>query len=425
MAKAKKTKKAGHAKIIRLQAENVKRLRAVEIKADGNVVIVGGRNAQGKTSVLDSIMYAFAGQGTVCKVPIRRGERKASVRVELNSGLVVERSFTENGSYLKVTTKGDDRAFQSPQAMLDKLTGTLTFDPLAFVGMAPKDQAETLRAMSGLDFAKLDAERAQTYSDRRDANADVRLIRTRLDGMPDLVEVPEGAADSEKVGEQLKAAMAHNEKRADHARTIRRMGERIQENDAEIESLTKRIAELRNARNDWARDQGELVAAMEKMGPERDLTKLQQAVADLAGIAKTVEANNARAECEKDLTAATKKANALDKRIADIDAEKAKSIAASKLPVKGLTFDEDAVLYKGVPFDQASSAEQLVVSLEITASMNPHLRVVLCRDASLLDDDSMKLIAKFAKARDYQVWMERVGADDECSVVIEDGAIAE
>ena len=88
MAKAKKTKKAGHAKIIRLQAENVKRLRAVEIKADGNVVIVGGRNAQGKTSVLDSIMYAFAGQGTVCKVPIRRGERKASSATGFRRNLI-------------------------------------------------------------------------------------------------------------------------------------------------------------------------------------------------------------------------------------------------------------------------------------------------------------------------------------------------
>ena len=47
-------------KIIQLSAENVKRLIAVEIKPDGNLVQITGKNGQGKTSVLDSIWWALS-----------------------------------------------------------------------------------------------------------------------------------------------------------------------------------------------------------------------------------------------------------------------------------------------------------------------------------------------------------------------------
>jgi recombinational DNA repair ATPase RecF len=44
-------------KIVRLESTNYKRLKAVEIAPDpdGNLVIVAGKNGQGKTSILDSI----------------------------------------------------------------------------------------------------------------------------------------------------------------------------------------------------------------------------------------------------------------------------------------------------------------------------------------------------------------------------------
>lgn len=41
-------------KIISLIAENVKRLVAVEIKPDGNMVVISGKNGAGKTSAADA-----------------------------------------------------------------------------------------------------------------------------------------------------------------------------------------------------------------------------------------------------------------------------------------------------------------------------------------------------------------------------------
>ena len=48
-------------KIVSLQAENFKRLKAVEIKPDGSTVVITGKNAQGKSSILDSIFAAVGG----------------------------------------------------------------------------------------------------------------------------------------------------------------------------------------------------------------------------------------------------------------------------------------------------------------------------------------------------------------------------
>ena len=79
--------------------------------------------------------------------------------------------------------------------------------------------------------------------------------------------------------------------------------------------------------------------------------------------------------------------------------------------------------FDGKPFDQASSAEQLRVSVAMGIALNPTLRVLLVRDGSLLDKESFKMMAEMASEADAQVWIERVEDDDHVGIVIEDGAV--
>lgn len=49
-------------KINKLEIENVKRVKAVKIEPTANgLTVIGGKNKQGKTSVLDSIAWALGG----------------------------------------------------------------------------------------------------------------------------------------------------------------------------------------------------------------------------------------------------------------------------------------------------------------------------------------------------------------------------
>lgn len=81
-------------KIVSLEAQNVKRLKAVELTpAQDGLNLIGGKNGQGKTSVLDAIAWALGGEKFAPSKP-KRAESVTDpvIRVTLSNGFVVERS---------------------------------------------------------------------------------------------------------------------------------------------------------------------------------------------------------------------------------------------------------------------------------------------------------------------------------------------
>ena len=80
-------------KINQLVAENVKRIKAVKIEPTQNgLTIIGGKNNQGKTSVLDSIAYALGGEKYCPTQPNREGSTiPLHLHLVMSNGLVVER----------------------------------------------------------------------------------------------------------------------------------------------------------------------------------------------------------------------------------------------------------------------------------------------------------------------------------------------
>ncbi|MBQ7805324.1 AAA family ATPase [Rhodococcus sp. (in: high G+C Gram-positive bacteria)] len=131
-------------RVVKLEAENFKRLSAVEITPDpdASTVTIAGRNAQGKSSVIDALWSALAGsaaaKGTSTSRPIRDGESSARVTVDLGD-IVVTRTWTGDKTALKVESK-DGARYTSPQRMLDEMIGRLSFDPLAFASLSAKAQ---------------------------------------------------------------------------------------------------------------------------------------------------------------------------------------------------------------------------------------------------------------------------------------------
>src|SRR3990167_90897 len=140
-------------KIIRLSAENFKRLRAVEITPDGSVVVIRGRNAQGKTSVMDAIAAALGGKDLCREKPIRDGEERAEITVDLGE-YTITRVFTAKDSYLTVKN-ADGAKIANPQARLDGLIGKISFDPLEFTRTKPGDQVKLLAEITGVDFTDM------------------------------------------------------------------------------------------------------------------------------------------------------------------------------------------------------------------------------------------------------------------------------
>lgn len=420
-------------KIVKLESQNVKRLKAVSITPAGSTVVIGGMNGAGKTSVLDSIAYALAGGNALCEMPLRNGEKKGRVSVNLGD-LMVTRTFTPDGGGSLTVSNADGTAkYASPQKILDGLVGRLAFDPLEFSRMDARRQATTLQSLVGLDMSQFDAKRAALFQQRTDANRDLRRLEAQLLGLPEHHGVPSETVDVSALAEELREIEAHNQQqRALEAKAanIRAM---IREYAGLVDTITgtiKRLErELENERAKLISIEQKASAAQEELdglpAPQmRDGDPVRRRIADADSVNAKVRANAARARTLSEVVAARGLVDSLTEQIERVDADKATALAGAKMPIAGLAFSDAEVTLNGIPFSQCSSAEQLRISVAIALAMNPKLRVLLIRDGSLLDDNNLNMIAEMAEAADAQVWIEVVGEDAaKCSVIIEDGEV--
>lgn len=420
-------------KIVQFNADNVKRLRAVEIKPTGEIVTIAGRNGQGKSSILDSIWWALTGTEHIQAQPIRKGENKARIRLDLGE-LVVERKFTEKGSTLSVENAKGAR-FPSPQRMLDALLGELSFDPLAFARMKPADQFDELRRVSKLDLdvEELDRLNAGDYAKRTDVNRDAKAKRAQAEGIRIATDLPDERLDEAALIDEIQRAGQVN------AEIETRKGRRAQAqrdaNDKKAEGIRhrERAAKLREEAAELDKLASARLAEAADLEAKIDGADPLPEPVDVAGVrvklehAKQVNAKIAdrerRRAVEAEAAELEKQSAALSDSMAARDKAKSEAIARAQMPVPGLGFGANFITYNGVPFDQASDAEKLKVSLGIAMAANPKLRVIRIQDGSLLDEQSLATVAQMAKDGGYQVWIERVDMSGKLGVTIEDGEV--
>ena len=402
-------------RIVELKVQNIKRVRAVHLTPNGaSTVIVGGKNAAGKSSVLDAIAMALGGARAIPSDPVRHGAKRGSIVADLGE-LVVERVISSDGQTTLTVRDADGNRKSSPQRLLDELCARIAFDPLAFMAYEPAKQNETLRQLMGIDLTELDAERQRSYDRRTELNRDAKSARASSES----IVVPPNTPANPVVVTELLAQLAAANEQAGKVRT-------------HAEALTRVQGEVA----DLERDLRKLEAALmqKRMLASQLAREAPTAAPDTAAISKQIaeaETTNRQVNARGQRDALELKANRLDgeaakltARIDEIDAEKARLIAACAFPVPGLTLGESGPMLDGVPLDQASGAQKLRVSVALGIALNPRLKVLLVRDASLLDDTSLALVAEMAEAAGAQVWLERVGDGDPTAVVIADGQVS-
>ena len=407
-------------KIVKFSASNIKKLRAVEITPQGHVVQITGPNGAGKSSILDSIFWALSGSKEIPSQPIRQGEEKAFVKLDLGE-VVVTRKFTQSGTTLTVEAASGAR-FPTPQKMLDEICGTLSFDPLEFTRMASKAQLETLKGLVKLnvDVDALDGLNARDFEKRTEVNREVVRLKAQVQSLV----IPDTTQEDLELNESA---------------ILKEMEQASEINVAVSKAKINRQITIDNVER-WRKEQ----FATRKKIEEFDLL-IQDAEAALVlpiavptvvdVVALRVKAERARraTDTKRALAMRDSLTSQLKLQLQDADnltiamstrlKQKEDAIAQAEMPVAGLTFGEGEVVFNGVPFSQASQAEQLVVSTVIAMALNPKLRVIRIQDGSLLDSHNLGLIGKLAEKGDYQVWLETVQSNDPCAIHMEDGAV--
>lgn len=401
-------------KINELLIENVKRVKAVQFEpsADG-LTIIGGRNGQGKTSVLDAIAWALGGNNYKPSVPERDGALvPPNLHIELSNGLIVERKG--KNSTLKVT---DPNGNKSGQQLLNEFVSTLALDLPKFINGSDKDKADSLLKILGIGdvLSQLDTKENQLYAQRTEVGRIADRKKKAADEMPMYPNVPKepvSATELIKEQQEILARNGENErKRQDAARYERMLAETQIAFDEAKAALQKAEQDCLTARKSAEDLHDESTAELEKNLAEIEALNIKIR-ANSTKEAAEVEANNLQQEYD-----------GLTEQIESVREERNKLLDSAELPLPGLSVKDGKLIYNNMPWDGMSGSDQLKVATAIVRKLNPQCGFVLMDKLEQMDLETLQEFGVWLKQEGLQVIATRVSTGDECSIIIEDGMV--
>lgn len=368
-------------KINKLEIENVKRVKAVKIEPTANgLTIIGGKNNQGKTSVLDAIAWALGGD----RYRPSQAQREGSVippnlHIVMNNGLIVERRG--KNSDLKVT---DPNGKKAGQQLLNEFVEQLALDLPKFMEATSREKAQTLLQIIGVGprLADLERQEKELYNERTYIGRTADQKEKYAKEQPYYPEVPSVPVSASELIRQQQEILAQNGEN-------QRKRERRHQLEQEYQSVTEQIQAL--------------------------LAKQGQLEADLKIARETSEGltDRSTAELEENIS-----------NIEEIRSQKTDLLKEADLPLPGLGVEDGELVYHGQKWDNMSGSEQLKVSTAIVRRLNPECGFVLLDKLEQMDLDTLHEFGQWLEQEGLQAIATRVSTGGECSLIIEDGYVA-
>lgn len=423
-------------KVSMIRVNNFKRVRNASISLVGrNVIHVTGGNGAGKTSFLDGIVATLSGYDEKAMKditePVNREASEASVQIQTDDGLLITRQWYAGGKYtgsgVRISQHGN--RVGDPTKFLADVLGRVGFDPMAFRRMTADQQVTELRKLLNIDdqLSSLDREDFVLEEKAKPIRSDLKAKQMELKRTPFIPNLPAEMYDLGKLETELAQVSEFN----------RVINEQQAERDRYVVETERQEQSAENLRQE-IREKQEMLKAMETALKSRKKTRDGWAALDeprsaqdalqalqLARAANSSIRDNAKAlELTGAVESLSQQQQEITIRRAEIEREIKDIISEAKFPVDGLAFDgAKQVLYHGLPFFQASTAEQVKVSVMIGMAGSPKLRFMILREGNDLDRKSLKVIDDLAEHFDFQVLIERVSNDGFEGVFFEEGEI--
>jgi DNA repair exonuclease SbcCD ATPase subunit len=439
-------------RIIRLQGSNVKKIKVIDITPNKYVNRISGGNGTGKTTTLDMIEMVLVGGKSIPSRPVRTGAARGGIKIDMGEDskteVVLTRQFFEGSSkragrlHVEQMPGADATELQerrqkitTPDELEDALLKQVSFDPLEFMRMKPKEQYHILRRIStpDIDMDALD----EKIQGEFDARTIAGRKRDQLEAQRDAIQIPEGLPteprDVKGMTEELAQVSNYNleiererREREDYQREYERMKEATRSRADRLGELRLEIERMEIAlRQDLDRlvEMEKTEKAWEPLAEPKDAAALAAQIEEARILNRAIERGQMRAKIDADYKVAHEEWSKLDAAVKEGERRKKEAIAHAKYPVEGLGFGNQEVMYNNLPFEQASNAEQIKVSAAIGMTTNRKVRVMRIKDGSLLDDASLAIIADMAHERDFQVFIECVDLTGNVGFYMEDGEV--
>ncbi len=403
-------------KISSLEFENVKRIKAVMLEPSQNgLTVIGGKNGQGKTSVLDTIAWGLGGNKFKPSEPHREGSViPPSLRIVMDNGLVVERKG--KNSDLKVI---DPEGRKSGQQLLDEFVSALALNLPKFMNANSKEKADTLLQIIGVGDKLYELERKESeLYNRRLYTGQIADQKAKFaKEMPDYPDAPKELVSASELIKQQQDILAQNGEN-------QRKRERLAEIEAHANTLSSEIEKLQRELTSALADL-EIARSDALFLNDQSTEELERNIADIEQINIKVRANLDKEKAEEDAKAYKRDYDALTAQIEAVRKEKYDLLHSAELPLDGLSVENGELIYNGFKWDNMSGSEQLKVSTAIVRKLNPNCGFVLLDKLEQMDIDTLKEFGAWLEAEGLQAIATRVSTGDECSVIIEDGYIKE
>lgn len=422
-------------KITKLELENVKRVRAVEITpAQTGLTTIGGKNCQGKTSILDAITYALGGEKYRPSNLQREGSSaEANIRLTMSNGLIVERSG--KNAALKVIDPSGARA---GQRLLDSFVEELALNLPKFMGMKNDEKARVLLSILGIEdqLKAIDAEEKAAYDERTMQGRIADQKEKYAAEMPEWHDVPEEPMTPAALVAESQQIMARNAARANARANIDQM---VQEEKAaweKVKAKEQRIAEINDMLSQAEKEYSVALAEAEAINATIELAnaipidadestaEIERKLAELEEINGKVRANSDKQKAIDDAENARQKYIVLTAKVEEVRAKRRKLLESVKLPLPGLGVDNGELVYKGQKWDCMSGMEQVKVAAAIIRQRKPECGFILLDKLEAFDLEQLSALSEWLKSENLQAIATRVSTGEECSIIIEDGLVA-
>lgn len=409
-------------KINKLEIENVKRVKAVKIEPTQNgLTVIGGRNGQGKTSVLDAIAWALGGNKYKPSKPEREGSvLPPSLHIVLNNGLVVERKG--KNSSLKVI---DPSGNSSGQGLLNNFVEEFAINLPKFIESTSKEKTNTLLKIIGVGdkLAELERSEQEYYNQRRTIGqiADQKEKFSKemqyfSDAPKELVSVSE-LIDRQQV---ILAKNGENQRKREQVEYIRGQFELEHQ---QIATLRQQLFELEEKHKSTSQD----LATAEKSAldlQDESTDELERSIQNVEEINVKVRANLDKEKAEDEAKAYKAQYDELTNTIEDIRKDIQSLLDNADLPLPDLSVKEGELIYRGQQWDNMSGAEQLKVSTAIVRKLKPECGFILLDKLEQMDLDTLNEFGSWLEQEGLQAIATRVSTGEECEIIIEDGYVS-
>lgn len=408
-------------KITSLEAENVKRVRAVKIEPTAaGLTIIGGDNNQGKTSVLDALAWALGGDRFRPSQAAREGSASPPhLKVTLSNGITVERKG--KNSALTVTDPSGNKAGQQ---LLNAFIEQLALDLPRFMQMSDREKADTLLQIIGVgdQLVVLEHKEQELYNQRHAIGqiADQKAKYAKEQAFwPDAPKDLISASDLIAQQQDILARNGENQRKRAMVEIIARQVETLQ---AKVSDLAM---QMNTAQEELAAKSADLETARKSAEQLHDESteELERSIRDIETINAKVRDNLNREKAEEDARGYREQYDALTAELEKTRQAKRNLLDGAHLPLPGLGVEDGALTYQGQRWDNMSGSDQLRVATAIVRCLKPQCGFVLLDKLEQMDLTTLREFGAWLESEGLQAIATRVSTGGECSIIIEDGYV--